>query len=203
MGEDPREGLKGPGGGGLGSVPTKEEWQRRSAPDATQKRDWEKNDMAEGVFFALRSLLDNMGYWDNSWWHISRSCDTPFRKEGRAIVPPNSWDQFTIHAPRDGIILLTEIIFRFPEPIGRQHARVTMRHPRPEDVNMLETYQTVEGQAGAGPTTIYDSMLHFRMKAEDTDRISFRIENTWHAANAHVLFDVRGKLVGGGIFNEV
>lgn len=112
-------------------------------------------------------------------------------------------DQFTIHAPKGGIILLTEIIFRFPEPIGRRYARVTMRHPRPEDVNMWETYQTIETSGGLGPGTIYDSMLHFRMKAQDAKSISFRIENTWHAANAHVEFDIRGKLVGGGIFNEV
>jgi len=202
MVEDPREGLNGPGGG-LGGVPAKEEWQRRSAPGAKQKSDFEKGEVADGVFLALRSLLDNMGYWDNSWWHISRSCDTPFRKEGRAIVPPNSWDQFTIHAPRGGIILLSEIIFTFPEPIGRRFARVTMRHPRPDDVNMWETYQTIETPDPVGPSTIYDSMLHFRMKAQDTKTISFRIENNYHAANAHVLFDIRGKLVGGGIFNEV
>ena len=176
----------------LGDVP---EQQKRVRPQQKRLRpeeDWEgREDL--GVYNAIRRLMREMGFTQEAFWYLTRNPDdTEFRKEGRYIVPPGTWDQLTITAPRVGTILLTSIKFFYPERIGRRDTAITLRWKNQVSTLNFQTRQQSPG-APVVPGTIFDTILHHRFLIRNGESVSFRIQNNHIAARAIVDFEIIGR----------
>ena len=176
----------------LGRVRRKED-RARASQDFLERKERYEGKEDDGVFYALLKMLKEMGWIDDAWWHAARRSDRPFVKEGRAIVPPASWDEIRFTASRRGAILITRVDFSFPEPIGRQDGRVTLRYRDQE--NMLN-FQTTESSGEL--FSVYDTLLHDRFLIHDGKMLAFRMTNTNVGANALFDFVIRGRIIGGG-----
>lgn len=169
----------------LGDVPKQQKRVRPQQKRLEHRDEYEgKEDI--GVYSAIRRLLREMGFLEEAFWYATRGPeDVEFRKEGQYIIPPLSWDQLTITAPKRIAILLTSIKFWYPEPIGRKNTRITLRFKN--QVKMLQ-FQTKDKSA-----TIYDTILHHRFLIRDEEPLAFRIENLHATANAIVNFEIIGR----------
>lgn len=176
----------------LGDVPEQQKRVRPQQKRVKHREDWEgKEDL--GVYNAIRRLLREMGFVEEAFWYFTRgSQDVEFRKEGRYIIPPGTWDQLTITAPKRGAILLTSIKFFYPERIGRRDTVIRLRFKN--QAKGLQ-FQSSESGPDGGPiaSTIFDTILHHRFLIRDGETVSFRIQNNSLTARAIVDFEIIGR----------
>lgn len=146
-----------------------------------------------GVYNAIIRVLREMGFLEEAFWYLTRNpADAEFRKEGRYVIAPGTWDQLTITAPPRGAILLTSIKFFYPERIGRRNTTTTLRW---KDQTHMLGFQTTQQSPGAppAPSTIFDTILHNRFLIRNGETVSFRIQNNHLAARAIVDFEIIGR----------
>lgn len=179
----------------LGRVRRKDDRGRASQSTLERREDYEGKESLP-IYYALRRLLKETGWIDDTWWFAARRSDVPFVKEGRAIIAPNTWDEIRLTAPRRGAILVTRVDFRFPERIGRRFVELTLRYDNEE--NMLGYESEASGGGPPGPMTIYSTILHDRWLINDGKVLAFRMNNTSLVATAVVDFVIRGRRIGGG-----
>lgn len=164
--------------------------QKRIRPQQKRLKPREGYEGRDDFYSVIRRLLREMGFTEEAFWYYPRGPeDAEFRKEGRYIIPPLTYDELIIEAPRNLVILLHSIRFYYPERIGRRHTVITLRHSG--QVNMLDQLQKEVEEVE--PQTIYDTILHNRFLIRDKETVSFRIENTHKAANAIVDFEILGR----------